>query len=90
MPSRIRINATEFAYPNLPGNPNSTQPKSALGCDHFLLRHRHCIQEGLHRRFAEAPASLVRPRLIVFRDPAIQIGLQLVDRTIHLLAEGER
>ena len=30
MPSRIRINATTFAYPNLPGNPNSTQPKSAL------------------------------------------------------------
>ena len=30
MPSRIRINATRFAYPNLPGNPNSTQPKSAL------------------------------------------------------------
>jgi hypothetical protein len=30
MPSRIRINATTFAYPNLPGNPDSTQPKSAL------------------------------------------------------------
>ena len=31
----------------------------------------------------------MRPRLIVFRDPAIQIGLQLVDRTIHLLSEGD-
>jgi hypothetical protein len=30
MPSRIRINATTFAYPNLPRNPDSTQPKSAL------------------------------------------------------------
>ena len=30
MPSRIRINATTFAYPNLPGNPDLTQPKSAL------------------------------------------------------------
>ena len=30
MPSRIRINATTFAYPNLPGNPDSTHPKSAL------------------------------------------------------------
>ena len=29
------------------------------------------------------------PRLIVFLDPGIQIGLQLVDRTIHLLAEGD-
>ena len=27
------------------------------------------------------------PRLILFRDPRIQIGLQLLDRTIHLLAE---
>ena len=29
------------------------------------------------------------PRLIVFRDPGIQIGLQFVDRTIHLLAERD-
>ena len=29
------------------------------------------------------------PRLVVFFDPAIQIGLQLVDRTIHLLAESD-
>ena len=29
------------------------------------------------------------PRLIVFRNPGIQISLQLVDRTIHLLAEGD-
>jgi hypothetical protein len=39
MPSRIRINATRFAYPNLPGNPDSTQPKSALAisivCEFF-------------------------------------------------------
>jgi hypothetical protein len=32
-----------------------------LGCDQLLLRHRHCLQEGLHRGLAEAPASLVRP-----------------------------
>jgi hypothetical protein len=35
MPSRIRINATTFAYPNLPGNPDSTQPKSALAAGEF-------------------------------------------------------
>jgi hypothetical protein len=29
----------------------------------------------------------VRPRLIVFSDPAIR--LQLVERTVHLLAEGD-
>jgi hypothetical protein len=49
------------------------------GCDHFLLRHRHGIQEGLHRGFAEAPASLMRPHLIIFFDPRIQIGLQFID-----------
>ena len=29
------------------------------------------------------------PRLIIFLNPGIQVGLQLVDRTIHLLAEGD-
>ena len=27
--------------------------------------------------------------LVVFGDPRIKVGLQLVDRTIHLLAEGD-
>ena len=31
----------------------------------------------------------MRPRLIVFFDPGIQIGLQLVDRTIDLFAESD-
>jgi hypothetical protein len=31
----------------------------------------------------------VWPRLIVFGDPGIRVGLQLVDGTIHLLAEGD-
>jgi hypothetical protein len=29
------------------------------------------------------------PRLSVFRDPCIQVGLQLVDRTVHLFAERD-
>jgi hypothetical protein len=37
-----------------------------------------CIQEGLHRGFAEAPTSLMWPCLIVFFDPPVQIRLQLV------------
>src|SRR5260370_9238800 len=57
------------------------------GRDHFLLCHRHCIQEGLHRGFAGAPTSLMLPCLIVFFDPRVQIGLQLVDCTISLFAE---
>ena len=58
------------------------------GCDHFLLHHRQCVKQGLHRSFAEAPAPLMWPYFVVFADPCIEIGLQFVDRTIHLLAEG--
>src|SRR5262245_10883642 len=58
------------------------------GCDHFLLCYRLCIEERLQWSFPEAPASLMWPRRIVFCNPTIQVGLQLVDRTIHLLAEG--
>jgi len=32
--------------------------------DHFFLRHRHSIEEDMHRRFAEAPSSLMGPHLI--------------------------
>jgi Major intrinsic protein len=53
-----------------------------MGGDHFLLRHRHCVKEGLRRRLAEAPQSLMWPRLVV-------IGLQLVDEMIYLFAERD-
>lgn len=35
-----------------------------LGRDHFLLRHRDCVEEGFHRSSGEAPAALMRARLI--------------------------
>src|SRR6266516_5493701 len=57
------------------------------GCDHFLLRHRHCIYEGLHRRLAEAPAALMRSRFIVLAQPNVKVCLQLVERVVYLLAE---
>src|SRR6186713_298128 len=60
-----------------------------LGSDHFLLRDRPCVKEGLHRRFSEAPASLMWPCLIVFADPHIDVDLQLVDRTIHLFSKRD-
>src|ERR1700745_1614625 len=41
-PSRIRINAASFNYPNLPGNPDSTQPKSAL----VLSFRSSCLQRS--------------------------------------------
>jgi hypothetical protein len=43
----------------------------------------------VHRRFAEAPSSLVRPFLIVTWDPAIKIDLEIGDRAVDLLAKGD-
>ncbi len=60
-----------------------------LGSDHFLLRDRPCVKEGLHRRFSETPASLMWPCLIVLADPQIDVDLQLVDRTIHLFSKRD-
>ena len=60
-----------------------------LGCDHFLLRDRRGIQEGLHRGFAEAPASLMRPVSIELFEPPVEIGLQLCDRSIKLFPKGD-
>ena len=45
--------------------------------------------QRLDRRFAEAPSSLVRPFLIVALDPIIEIALQLADRAVDFLAEGD-
>src|SRR5215471_18911009 len=46
-----------------------------------------CVKKGLHRGLAEAPATLMWSTIIVFNQPGIEIGLQLVDRVIDLLAE---
>src|SRR5437763_6029069 len=45
------------------------------------------VKNGLHRGLSEAPASLMGPALVVVDEPGIEIGLQLVDRAIDLLAE---
>src|SRR5580700_7067045 len=55
----------------------------------FSPSYRHCVEERLHRRLAEAPAPVMGPRLIVLVNPDIEIGLQLVDETIHLFAERD-
>src|ERR1700758_5735942 len=38
---------------------------------------------------AETPAALMRPVLIVFEEPSIEIGLQLVDRPIDPFSERD-
>src|SRR5215472_14594192 len=41
----------------------------------------------LDSTLAKAPAALIRPPIIVVDQPGVEIGLQLVDRVIDLLAE---
>src|SRR6202035_2244531 len=55
----------------------------------FLLRQGECVKEGLRRGFAEAPAALMGPPLVIVDEPSIEVILQLVDRPIDLLAEGD-
>src|SRR6516165_6259041 len=57
-------------------------------CRHeFLLRQWQRVKKGLQRGLAEAPAALMGPLLVVFGDPRIKVGLQLVDGAIDLLAK---
>src|SRR5215471_12171038 len=57
-------------------------------CRHeFLLGQGKRVKKGLYRSFAKAPASLVWPALVVVGEPSIEIGLQIVDCAIDLLAE---
>ena len=53
------------------------------------MHTRRRVKERLHRRFAEAPSSLVRPFLIVTMDPAIKIDLEIGDRAVDRLAKGD-
>src|SRR5215471_12835322 len=43
----------------------------------------------LDSTLAEAPAALMGSLLIIFGDPSIKVGLQLVDRVVDLLAERD-
>ena len=47
------------------------------GRQHLFPRDRQSVKESLHRGLSEAPSSLMRARLIVLRDPAIEVRLQL-------------
>jgi hypothetical protein len=53
----------------------------------FLLCQREGVKEGLHRGLAIAPAALVRSVVIVCADPGIEIGLEILDGPVDLLAE---
>jgi hypothetical protein len=55
------------------------------GSDHFFLRNRFCVKEGLHRLLSEAPASLMRAVLIELFEPSIEICLEFLDRAVKFL-----
>jgi hypothetical protein len=55
----------------------------------FLFCQGQRAKKALHRSLAKAPAALMWPLVIVFGDPSIKVGLQLVDRPIDLLAERD-
>lgn len=55
----------------------------------FVLRDGTGVKECLHRRLADAIAALIRPQLIVFRHPMIEILLQFANRRVDFLAEGD-
>src|SRR3712207_3717339 len=63
-------------------------PTSAGG-QPLLFGERDGVNEGLQGRLAEAPAPLVRPSLVVVRDPGVEVGLQLLDAAVDALAEGD-
>ena len=55
----------------------------------FFSRDRQRVKEGLERRLSEAPFALMGPRLVELAHPEIEVGLQVVDRGVDLLAEGD-
>src|SRR3981081_4525517 len=59
------------------------------GSDHFFPRNRDGVKECLQRRLAEAPAALMRSLLVVAFDPSIEVVLQIPDRGIGPLSEGD-
>jgi len=50
---------------------------------------RRGVKEGLHRRLAESPPTLMGACFIVAFDPAIEIALQFYNRSVDLFAEHD-
>ena len=55
----------------------------------FFSRDRERVKEGVERGLSEAPLALMGPRLVELAHPEIEVGLQLLDRRVDLLAEGD-
>jgi hypothetical protein len=55
----------------------------------FFTRERERVKEGLHGGLSEAPLALMGPGLVELSHPEIEVGLQVLDRLVELLAEGD-
>ena len=55
----------------------------------FFLGEREGVKEGLEGRLSEAPLSLMGSDLVELAHPEIEVGLEVVDRGVDFLAEGD-
>jgi hypothetical protein len=55
----------------------------------IFARERERVKEGLHGGLSEAPLSLVGPGLLELAHSEVEVGLQVDDRLVELLAEGD-
>jgi hypothetical protein len=59
-----------------------------LRCQQLLFGQGNRVQEGLHGRSPITPPALVHARFIVFREPPLQIALEVRKIRINLLPKG--
>src|SRR6516165_6995470 len=55
----------------------------------FFARERERVKEGLQGGLSEAPLALMGPGLVELAHPEVEVGLQVLDRRVELLAEGD-
>src|SRR3974377_287010 len=54
----------------------------------FFTRERERVKEGLHGGLSEAPLALMGPGLVELAHPEVEVGLEVLDCRVDLLAEG--
>src|SRR5271165_4135373 len=60
-----------------------------IDLERFFTRERERVKEGLHGGLSEAPLALMGPGLVELAHPEVEVGLEVVDRGVDLLAEGD-
>ena len=57
--------------------------------EEIFARERERVEEGLHGGLSEAPLALMGSGLVEFAHPEVEVGLEVLDRLVELLAEGD-